>query len=170
MGKVWKMVGLMAGMALVGLLAVTPVAAQEPVQGADEAPVPMTQMWQRMRQWLNRENAPAERPFVDEDGDGVCDVCGNVPGEFAGGRGWRGQGPNGEGVRQFVDEDGDGVCDVCGNVPGEGQFVDQDGDGVCDLFDGERGAGRRWQSEDGQPLGGMMRGRGMRGAGNGQAQ
>lgn len=55
--------------------------------------------------------------FVDEDGDGVCDLCGNVPG-------------SGEGAN-FIDEDGDGVCDNYGTGEGTG-FVDEDGDGVCD--------------------------------------
>ncbi|RMD47865.1 MAG: hypothetical protein D6835_06935 [Candidatus Thermofonsia bacterium] len=75
--------------------------------------------------------------FVDEDGDGVCDVCGGVPQGDMYGNGRRfgaaGQHPN------FVDEDGDGVCDICGNEPYAGpngaagaNFVDEDGDGVCD--------------------------------------
>ena len=82
---------------------------------------------------------PVGQNFVDEDGDGVCDVCGNVPGSGVGYQ-------NGNGARgsNFVDEDGDGVCDVCGNVPGSGMgnqngygargsnFIDEDGDGICD--------------------------------------
>jgi hypothetical protein len=75
---------------------------------------------------------------VDEDGDGVCDVCGQASGEGLA-RGWqfnqdgdaRGSGTgwraNGEQpCDDFVDEDGDGVCD---------DFVDEDGDGVCDNHD-----------------------------------
>ncbi len=74
---------------------------------------------------------------VDEDGDGVCDVCGQQAGDgFK--HGWQhrqsnqsagcdGTGTCGDG---FVDENGDGVCD---------RFVDEDGDGVCDhhLADGQ---------------------------------
>ncbi len=86
-----------------------------------------------------------EREFVDEDGDGVCDVCGLVPGEDGRGMGMWGRGVNGE--REFVDADGDGLCDICGEAEGE-----------CD---GE-GYGPRWQSEDGRAFpmmrGGMMRG------------
>ncbi|GAB4281314.1 MAG: hypothetical protein Kow0080_34780 [Candidatus Promineifilaceae bacterium] len=75
--------------------------------------------------------------FVDEDGDGVCDVCGGVPqgGMYGNGRRYGAAG----GQPNFVDEDGDGVCDICGNMPYAGQngaaganFVDEDGDGVCD--------------------------------------
>jgi type II secretory pathway pseudopilin PulG len=82
---------------------------------------------------------PAGQNFVDEDGDGVCDTCGSVPGSGMGSQ--NGNGPSGS---NFVDEDGDGVCDTCGSVPGSGMgsqngngamgsnFVDLDGDGVCD--------------------------------------
>ncbi|MBL7201412.1 MAG: hypothetical protein ISS56_14830 [Anaerolineae bacterium] len=66
----------------------------------------------------------------DEDGDGVCDVCG-IEVEDGSARGWRfsqeGDAPQfgtGRSVeREFIDENGDGICDG---------FVDQDGDGVCD--------------------------------------
>jgi hypothetical protein len=95
--------------------------------------------------------------FVDEDGDGLCDVCGGLPGE---------------GYGQFVDEDGDGLCDVCGEALGEshthewgyargngyglvdengevvqnryssnGEFVDEDGDGLCDTYGAAAGQG-----------------------------
>jgi hypothetical protein len=79
------------------------------------------------------------RPFVDADGDGVCDH------KQAGGCGRDPERPG------FVDADGDGVCDHlaakaaqtgpgcgCGKGPGCGRdperpgFVDADGDGVCD--------------------------------------
>ena len=138
--KVWKIVGMAAVVVTIGLFAALPALAEEPAES-----VPM---WQRMQQWF-RGNAAGEREFVDEDGDGVCDVCGEVPGESGFGRG---MGMWGRGVdveREFVDEDGDGVCDTCGVTPGEGglsrgmgmwgrgvngerEFVDEDGDGVCD--------------------------------------
>lgn len=82
---------------------------------------------------------PTGQSFIDEDGDGVCDTCGNVPGTGMGN-----QHGNGTMGSNFVDEDGDGVCDICGSVPGTGMgsqsgsgmmgsnFVDLDGDGVCD--------------------------------------
>ena len=56
--------------------------------------------------------------FIDEDGDGICDNCGNGVG--------------------FIDEDGDGICDNCGNGAG---FIDEDGDGICDNWDAETGRG-----------------------------
>jgi len=58
--------------------------------------------------------------FVDEDGDGVCDLCGNVPG-------------SGEGAN-FIDEDGDGVCDNCGSVIGgqAGGYRTGEGKGTMD--------------------------------------
>ena len=43
--------------------------------------------------------------FVDEDGDGICDNCGD-------GRG---------GGTRFVDENGDGVCDYAGIGMGQGR-------------------------------------------------
>lgn len=89
---------------------------------------------------------PAGQNFVDEDGDGVCDTCGSIPG--MGTYSHSGQGAVGS---NFVDLDGDGICDDCtplapadgtGNQYGNGSnggngaagsnFVDLDGDGVCD--------------------------------------
>ena len=95
-------------------------------------------------------NAPAGPPaqgvgtaFVDEDGDGQCDLMGT-------GQAGQGYGPRGFGAQgaNFVDEDGDGVCDLVGSdLMGTGagygpggngaqraNFVDEDGDGVCDLM------------------------------------
>ena len=49
---------------------------------------------------------------MDDDGDGVCDNCGN-----------------------YVDDNGDGVCDNCGTACRHaacGNYVDDNGDGVCD--------------------------------------
>lgn len=58
--------------------------------------------------------------FVDENGDGVCDIHGVVPGEgVALGNGYG-----------FIDEDGDGINDRYTSGPA---FVDEDGDEVCDL-------------------------------------
>lgn len=61
--------------------------------------------------------------YVDENNDGVCDVCGNVSGTNT-------QTPG------FADLNCDGVCDTCGNVQGTNAqapgFIDANGDGVCD--------------------------------------
>lgn len=76
--------------------------------------------------------------FIDEDGDGICDNCGNGVG--------------------FIDEDGDGICDNCGNGDG---FVDEDRDGICDNWDAAgrgygrrigRGRGSRFIDEDGDGI------------------
>ena len=90
-------------------------------------------------------NGPPVGP-QDEDGDGVCDVCGMETGDGLG-RGWRfsqegdapqfGRGRSEE--REFIDEDGDGVCDG---------FVDQEGEGVCDACGAEGtgdGFARGWR-------------------------
>ena len=72
--------------------------------------------------------------FVDANGDGVCDNC-------AAGGGQAPRGPRaGNSGANFVDADGDGLCDNCGGGMqghngarnGGGNFVDADGDGVCD--------------------------------------
>jgi hypothetical protein len=100
-------------------------------------------------QGMGNPNAPRQN-FVDEDGDGVCDNCG------AG----SGQGPHGPGYgngagQNFVDEDGDGVCDNCGQGNGPmANFVDANGDGVCDNMGQNAGQGRG----QGQGLGGGFRG------------
>jgi hypothetical protein len=70
-------------------------------------------------QFGRRNQTAAQQPaFIDENNDGICDLCGNVQG--AG----------------YVDADGDGVCDNCGNVQGTNAqapgFIDADGNGVCD--------------------------------------
>ncbi len=98
----------------------------------------------------DRDGDPAQDcpGFVDEDGDGVCDVCG---GDHTADRSRerdqdRGPadepaGPDGEG-----DGPGDGECDA--DCPG---FVDENGDGVCDHCDGDHAA-------DGTPRRRFLRG------------
>ena len=112
---------------------------------------------------------PIGQNFVDEDGDGVCDSCGGVPGSGMGS-----QNGNGAMGSNFVDEDGDGVCDSCGGVPGSGMgsqngngamgsnFVDLDGDGVCDTYSTRPadGTGNQYGRQGGQNGG---QGRGGRG-------
>ena len=105
MNKAFRMIGVALGMALVALLAVTPVLAQGPATTTEDA---TPSMWERMHRWSN----DGERQFVDEDGDGLCDICGSAAGEGYGAGG--GLGANGAGS-QFVDEDGDGLCDLAGS-------------------------------------------------------
>jgi hypothetical protein len=99
---------------------------------------------------------------VDEDGDGICDICGESCDGAAEGYGLRnGQGRGGFGG--LGNPDCDGECDNEGAGFQRGG-VDEDGDGICDIC-GESCEGLGGQG----PLG--RRGAGMRGAhraGNGQ--
>ena len=99
--------------------------------------------------------------FVDEDGDGICDLMGTGAGNGPRGPFTYGYAEGGCG-ENFVDEDGDGICDLmgtgvstgAGNGPNgsraygysEGSwgtgFVDEDGDGVCDLMGTGAGGGQ----------------------------
>jgi hypothetical protein len=111
----------------------------------------------------------ARSNFVDEDGDGVCDLMGT--GEGYGPHGPRAnQFANGGCGANFVDEDGDGVCDLMGTGQGSGphgprtnqfanggcgaNFVDEDGDGVCDLMGTGQGFGPQGQMNGGRGYGG----------------
>lgn len=119
----------------------------------------------------------AGQNFVDEDGDGVCDTCGNVPGSSAGNQYGQANGgsafvdEDGDGVcDNFIDEDGDGLCDLGGGTGtgtgsgyGSGTFVDEDGDGVCDTCgtapaDGTGNQYRRQGGRGGNGQGGGRRG------------
>jgi hypothetical protein len=95
------------------------------------------------------EEAPCD-DFVDVDGDGVCDVCGEQLGEGQMRSEQLGEGlvrgpmgldrtveRQGLGVNEeapcddFVDADGDGVCDLHGEQLGEGQMrSEQLGEGL----------------------------------------
>ena len=129
---------MIVGIAVVAILgiAITMALASNPAM-ADNILDGAGQVGTAIDEGVNTETAVTQDPianpsgqnFVDEDGDGICDTCGNIPGT---------------GGSNFVDEDGDGVCDTCGNAPGMGtyshsgqgavgsNFVDLDGDGVCD--------------------------------------
>jgi hypothetical protein len=109
---------------------------------------------------------------VDEDGDGLCDVCGQEAGEgFVRGRRFNqddnaplpGQGRFAN--DEFVDEDGDGLCDNLIDQDGDGvcdNFADEDGDGLCDHHDENDEYGPRppaWGGGRGRMGGRMGRGR-----------
>ena len=89
--------------------------------------IPLTAMAQGQNPDAGTGTGPyCEENFIDEDGDGVCDLMGTgqgngrMNGRMSGRRGGNqgmGQGPN------FVDADEDGVCD---------HHVDTDGDGLSD--------------------------------------
>ena len=117
--KKWMVIGSIVAVALVAAILVVPMAfAQGPATGGDVVPgrgsmmnnglgtnygMGMNNAPSRLQQMGMRQQAFMQGPgngsgFVDEDGDGVCDTCGNGSGQ---GRG-------------FVDDDGDGVCDHAG--------------------------------------------------------
>jgi hypothetical protein len=102
--KKWlKVLGSLVGAVVLAAMVVGTVFAQGPVEDGGG---------------VNDRYASAPE-YVDEDGDGVCDVCGDALGEGYGlGSGYG-----------FVDADGDGVNDRYASAPG---YVDEDGDGVCD--------------------------------------
>lgn len=66
--------------------------------------------------------------YLDADGDGVCDTCGNVASRAH------------HGCARYSDENGDGICDACANGAcqaggSDAGFIDGDGDGICDHRD-----------------------------------
>ena len=70
---------------------------------------------------------------VDENGDGLCDVCGETMPEEP-------EPEPDEPCNEHVDENGDGLCDVCGElvliIPWDepcGDHVDANDDGTCDV-------------------------------------
>ena len=73
---------------------------------------------------------------IDNNKDGICDVCGAKVKIDGGGEG-EGSGGDIEGnpCSEHVDKDLDGVCDVCGSVLSspEHDHVDADQDGHCDI-------------------------------------
>ena len=78
------------------------------------------------------DNSKAAYAFIDGNGDGICDTCGQA-----------GDG-NGDGVcDNFVDVDRDGICDNQQSHARLGQgahgfiFQDGNGDGQCDMCGGQ---------------------------------
>ena len=158
--KKWMIIGSIVAVVLIAAILLVPmVFAQGPATGNNFVPGRGSMMnnglgtnygmdisntqggWQGrgMRQQTFMQGQNNGSGFVDQDGDGVCDTCGNGAG--------RGPGfidEDGDGMcDNFVDEDGDGICDNAG-TGGQGPgFVDEDGDGVCDhLGTGQQGARR----------------------------
>lgn len=96
--------------------------------------------------------------FVDEDGDGQCDLMDT--GQSYGPRGF------GAGSANFVDENGDGQCDLMGTGQGGNgaagaNFVDENGDGLCDLAGSGQSYGPQGQGGHGFRGGSGNTGRGM---------
>jgi hypothetical protein len=87
---------------------------------------------------------------VDEDGDGVCDVCGQALGSgflsrwqsrLADLLPWQGRGPrveDGMPCDEYVDEDGDGVCDL---------YEERWSDGTMPRWGTDPEAAPQWQGQ-----------------------
>ena len=156
MKKWFAVLGSVVGALLLAMLVTSAVFAQGPVTDGDGVRDLVGEGYGRGRGhgygfvdedgMRARDGAPVndrygtEPEFVDEDGDGLCDVCGGLPGEgyarqegVARGFGYGFVDENSVRARdgvpvkdryetnpEFVDEDGDGLCDVHGVAPGEG--------------------------------------------------
>ncbi len=95
---------LILGITLMMALPVLGLAAQAPAAPEMTAAASGRRMGGRWNQSAPQTTQAAPQVnFVDADNDGVCDVCGNVPGANA-------QAPG------FVDANGDGVCDHFGTA------------------------------------------------------
>ena len=127
--KKWIVFGILTVVALTALIFTGVVLAQGP-QGSERH-----LGYGRGHGYMHEDGDGMRGRFVDEDGDGVCDLRGTDQGHEHG-RGFVDE--DGDGVcDRFVDADGDGVCDLHGTGQGHGPgqgFVDGDGDGVCDHF------------------------------------
>ena len=68
--------------------------------------------------------------FIDENGDGICDICGgDGPQRDGDGNGRKGP----KGPRDGSCGKGRGPGDGTGPIDGCGQFIDENGDGICDI-------------------------------------
>lgn len=87
-----------------------PAANAEPAVSSTPEPAPVVAF----------KPAPANAcpGYADQDGDGLCDACGNGSGSCPG----------------YTDADGDGVCDSYGSGACPG-YTDADGNGVCDTYE-----------------------------------
>ena len=156
---------LMIALPVFGLAADAATPAAPEVQAAETTPVtPLGGQFGRRWNQTNPDTTVPQAGFVDADGDGVCDTCGNAQGTDP-------DAPN------YIDENKDGVCDHFGtdeqgqgqgrmqemrgrmqqmmgrgqNAQGRGQgmmglgvqgntqgsnYLDADNDGVCDHYNG----------------------------------
>ena len=156
---------LMIALPVFGLAADAATPAAPEVQAAETTPVtPLGGQYGRRWNQTSPDTTVPQAGFVDADGDGVCDACGNAQGTDP-------DAPN------YIDENKDGVCDRFGtdeqgqgqgrmqemrgrmqqmmgrgqNAQGRGQgmmgrgvqenvqgsnYLDADNDGVCDHYNG----------------------------------
>ena len=101
---------LMIALPVFGLAADAATPAAPEVQAAETTPVtPLGGQFGRRWNQTNPDTTVPQAGFVDADGDGVCDTCGNAQGTDP-------DAPN------YIDENKDGVCDHFGtDEQGQGQ-------------------------------------------------
>ena len=101
---------LMIALPVFGLAADAATPAAPEVQAAETTPVtPLGGQFGRRWNQTNPDMTVPQAGFVDADGDGVCDTCGNAQGTDP-------SSPN------YIDENKDGVCDRFGtDEQGQGQ-------------------------------------------------
>ena len=152
---------LMIALPVFGLAADAATPAAPEVQAAETTPVtPLGGQFGRRWNQTNPDTTVPQAGFVDADGDGVCDTCGNAQGTDP-------SSPN------YIDENKDGVCDRFGtDEQGQGQGRMQEMRGRMQQMMGRMQEMRgRMQQTMGRGQNAQGRGQGMMGLGvQGNAQ
>ena len=152
---------LMIALPVFGLAADAATPAAPEVQAAEMTPVtPLGGQYGRRWNQTNPDTTVPQAGFVDADGDGVCDTCGNAQGTDP-------DAPN------YIDENKDGVCDRFGtDEQGQGQGRMQEMRGRMQQMMGRMQEMRgRMQQTMGRGQNAQGRGQGMMGRGvQGNAQ
>ena len=146
---------LMIALPVFGLAADATTPAAPEVQAAETTPVtPLGGQFGRRWNQTNPDATVPQAGFVDADGDGVCDTCGNAQGTDP-------SSPN------YIDENKDGVCDHFGtDEQGQGQGRMQEMRGRMQQMMGRMQEMRgRMQQMMGRGQNAQGRGQGMMGRG-----
>jgi len=146
---------LMIALPVFGLAADAATLAAPEVQAAETTPVtPLGGQYGRRWNQTNPDTTVPQAGFVDADGDGVCDTCGNAQGTDP-------SSPN------YIDENKDGVCDHFGtDEQGQGQGRMQEMRGRMQQMMGRMQEMRgRMQQMMGRGQNAQGRGQGMMGRG-----
>ena len=146
---------LMIALPVFGLAADAATPAAPEVQAAETTPVtPLGGQYGRRWNQTNPDTTVPQAGFVDADGDGVCDTCGNA----------QGTDPD---APDYIDENKDGVCDHFGtDEQGQGQGRMQEMRGRMQQMMGRMQEMRgRMQQTMGRGQNAQGRGQGMMGLG-----
>ena len=146
---------LMIALPVFGLAADAATPAAPEVQAAETTPVtPLGGQFGRRWNQTNPDTTVPQAGFVDADGDGVCDTCGNAQGTDP-------SSPN------YIDDNKDGVCDHFGtDEQGQGQGRMQEMRGRMQKMMGRMQEMRgRMQQTMGRGQNAQGRGQGMMGLG-----